>query len=241
MSIHARVSTIVLGSALVFAATATAPVVGSVAAAGGGPPACAYRDIVTPARSYGQYGTTLLDTIYKLPSGYAPRDLRSTGVSGGGLVRSLVVRDLQAMFAAARKAGAPLTIESSYRSYATQVSTFNHWVRVAGRTAALKASARPGHSEHQLGTVVDVTTYRGKSPWLYADWATTKAGAWMRHNAWTFGFVMSYPKGKSPSITCYKYEPWHFRYVGRATAKAIHVSGVTPREWVWLNPRGVHA
>jgi D-alanyl-D-alanine carboxypeptidase len=103
----------------------------------------------------------------------------------------------------------------------------------------MPSPARPGHSEHQLGTVLDVTSYGGNTPWDYADWGATKAGAWMRNNAWTFGFVMSYPKGKS-RITCYSYEPWHFRYVGKATAKAIHDSGLTPREWIWLHPNGLH-
>ena len=35
----------------------------------------------------------------------------------------------------------------------------------------------------------------------------------MRANAWKYGFIMSYPKGKS-AVTCYAYEPWHYRYVG---------------------------
>ena len=43
---------------------------------------------------------------------------------------------------------------------------------------------------------------------------------------------MSYPKGKT-SVTCYAYEPWHFRYVGRAVAAKIHASGLTPREYLW--------
>jgi D-alanyl-D-alanine carboxypeptidase len=50
---------------------------------------------------------------------------------------------------------------------------------------------------------------------------------------------MSYPKGKSPSKTCYKYEPWHFRYVGKDAAAAIHSSGLTLREYLWqLQPQG---
>jgi hypothetical protein len=44
---------------------------------------------------------------------------------------------------------------------------------------------------------------------------------------------MSYPKGKSPSVTCYGYEPWHYRYVGRAEAADIEASGLTTREWLW--------
>jgi zinc D-Ala-D-Ala carboxypeptidase len=237
MSALARLGPVLLGLALAIPIASSVPVVASVAAAAG-LPACAYKDLITPARSYTHYSYTLLDTIYKIPRSYAPVDLRSTGVSGGGQVRALVVRDLRAMFAAARRSGAALTIRSSYRSYSTQVATFNYWVRVGGLKAALHTSARPGHSEHQLGTVLDVTSYGGRAPWDYADWGATKAGAWMRNNAWTFGFVMSYPKGKSP-ITCYSYEPWHFRYVGKATAEAIHDSGLTPRQWIWLHPKGL--
>ena len=51
------------------------------------------------------------------------------------------------------------------------------------------------------------------------DWATTKAGKWLGANAWKYGFIMSYPKGKT-SLTCYMYEPWHFHYIGRARRQA---------------------
>ena len=118
-------------------------------------PTCAYKDVRTGRAAYSKYGTTLLDTIYRLPRGYHPHDLRGTGLRGGGSIRKVALADLRAMDRAARSAGARFAVQSAFRSYATQVSTFNHWVRVAGRKAALKASARPGHSEHQLGTSID--------------------------------------------------------------------------------------
>ena len=68
------------------------------------------------------------------------------------------------------------------------------------------------------------------------SWETTKAGAWLGANAWKYGFVMSYPKGKT-SVTCYMYEPWHFRYVGRTVAKAVHDSKLTLREYLWRQQR----
>ena len=43
---------------------------------------------------------------------------------------------------------------------------------------------------------------------------------------------MSYPKGKT-SVTCYAYEPWHYRYVGRTRAAKIRASGLTLREYLW--------
>ncbi|MGH2407525.1 MAG: M15 family metallopeptidase [Candidatus Limnocylindrales bacterium] len=199
------------------------------------PPKCRYDDVATTFGSTDDWQRTLLDTIYRIPAKYAPTDLVSTGgagISGGGSVRSFVIADLKAMTAAAKSAGASIRVRSAYRSYATQVTTFNYWVSQSGYTAALKVAARPGHSEHQLGTTIDFGSAAGAAPWNYADWATSKAGAWMKANAWRYGFVMSYPKGKTSS-TCYSYEPWHYRYWGVAIAKFIHDSGLVPRVWLW--------
>jgi D-alanyl-D-alanine carboxypeptidase len=192
-----------------------------------------YKDITTAHTAYSDWQTTLVDTIYRLPASYYPPDLTSTGLPGGGLIRALAKPDLTALAKAAAAAGAPLQVTSAFRSYNTQVSTFNYWVRVAGKSAALLSSARPGHSEHQLGLAIDFTSRGGALPWTYADWATTKAGRWMANNAWRYGWVLSYPKGKSPSVTCYIYEPWHYRYVGRSEAAAIHASGLTTRAYLW--------
>ena len=83
MSAPARLGSVLLGLALAIPIASSAPFVGSVAAAAR-LPACAYKDLITPARSYSRYSYTLLDTIYKVPRSYAPGDLHSTGVSGGG-------------------------------------------------------------------------------------------------------------------------------------------------------------
>jgi D-alanyl-D-alanine carboxypeptidase len=188
---------------------------------------------LTAHTAYEDWQITLVDTIYMVSSSYAPPDLTSTGLPGGGSIRAITKDDLTAMAAAAAAAGAPLQVASAYRSYSTQVSTFNYWVGQAGRAAALLASARPGHSEHQLGLAIDFTSAGGAAPWTYNDWATTTAGHWMAVNAWQYGWVISYPKGSSPSITCYQYEPWHYRYVGRDEAAAIHDSGLTTRAYLW--------
>lgn len=108
---------------------------------------------------------------------------------------------------------------------------------VGGYEYALRTSARPGHSEHQLGTTVDVTSAGGAPPWNYSDWAATPAGAWMAANAWRYGFVMSYPRGSFATV-CYDYEPWHYRYVGRDVAARMVAGGLTLREWLWLNGSG---
>jgi zinc D-Ala-D-Ala carboxypeptidase len=121
---------------------------------------------------------------------------------------------------------------SAYRSYAQQAAVFQYWVDIGGYQQALLTSARAGHSEHQLGTTLDFTSQGGADPWNYADWSSTPAGAWMAANAWRYGFVMSYPRD-SLGVTCYSAETWHYRYVGRPIAAALHASGMTLRQAIW--------
>ena len=198
-------------------------------------PPCRVADVATAHRLYSDWPRTLLDTTYRLTSAYGPGALRSTadaGLNGRHRVRALVIADLRALARAARAAGARLAVQSAFRSYSTQAATFAYWTRVHGYSTALKESARAGHSEHQLGTTIDFRSYGGSAPWNYADWGRTKAGTWLRNYAWKYGFVMSYPRGKT-TVTCYTYEPWHFRYVGRKAAAAIRASGLTLREYLW--------
>jgi D-alanyl-D-alanine carboxypeptidase len=198
-------------------------------------PGCRIGDMPTEYRAVKDWDRSILDTYSRLATTYAPGDLRSTayaGLNGGQSVRTLVIPDLRALAAAARSAGARLAVQSAYRSYTTQAYTFRSWVGAYGYAAALLVSARPGHSEHQLGTTIDFKSYGAAAPWYYGDWATTKSGAWLKSNAWKYGFVMSYPKGKT-SLTCYGYEPWHYRYVGREKAAKVRASGLTLRGYLW--------
>jgi zinc D-Ala-D-Ala carboxypeptidase len=198
-------------------------------------PRCSYADVRTQLHAYDDWPRTLLDPIFRVATAYAPPDLvpaSRAGLSSRFRVRAVIVDDLRALAAAARRAGAPLAIQSAYRSYSMQVSAFSYWSGRLGRSTALLVSARPGHSEHQLGTTLDFTSAGGGAPWFYADWGRTKAGRWLAANAWRYGFVMSYPRG-STATTCYRYEPWHYRYVGREAAERIHEGGDTLREWLW--------
>ena len=205
-------------------------------------PPCTYEDVLTPLTSTRNWEATLVDTRLALPSNYVPPNLVSTasaGLNGGYSIRSLVIPDLAALAAAARAHGTPLEVVSAYRSYETQADVFEYWVGVGGREQALRTSARAGHSQHQLGTALDFTSLGGAPPWNYADWAETPAGAWMAANAWRYGFVMTYPPGDF-DVTCYDYEPWHYRYVGRELARVVTGSGVTLREWLWGQGYGVN-
>jgi D-alanyl-D-alanine carboxypeptidase len=235
---RSRLAVLLLATLLVTGLAATVTV-----SAAGTLPSCKVADTLTKYRTYSDWSRSLLDSTYRLASTYKPSDLRSTsyaGLNGGFSVRRLVIADLNAMAAAARRAGARFAVQSAFRSYATQKATFDYWVRVHGYAVALKESARAGHSEHQLGTSLDFRSYGGSAPWNYKDWATTKAGAWLKANAWKYGFVMSYPKGKT-TLTCYTYEPWHYRYVGRTRAAKIRATGLTLREFLWNEQNPVAA
>ena len=140
------------------------------------------------------------------------------------------------MARAAARNGTPIAVNSPYRSYAEQVASFNGWVNVDGYDDAITYSQRPGHSEHQLGLTIDFMTLGGGSA-LQGDWATTPSGKWMSENAWRYGWLMSYPKGEGGGLfseaTCFHYEPWHYRYLGREIARKVHRSGLTIREYLW--------
>jgi len=199
-------------------------------------PACAYEDRPAALTEYGDWPYTLLDTLYTLPETYAPEDLVPVSDAGVGSarmeIRSVVMPDLQVLLAEAEAAGMGLEVQSAYRSYSYQEMTFASWVEQDGMDAALKTSARPGHSEHQLGTALDFRSADGPAAWDLPDWRETPEGAWLAENAARFGFVMSYPEGQE-AVTCYSYEPWHYRYVGREVAAEVAASGLTLREWLW--------
>lgn len=198
-------------------------------------PTCDYLGLPTKHQSYNDWQRTLLDPLHKLDETYAPPDLVST--TGLGLevdkpFRAILQEDLTALLTDAEENGTPLGIQSAYRSYAYQANTFNYWVGLEGEAAALKSSARAGHSEHQLGTTLDFKSRGGPAPWDVEDWAETPAGGWLAANAYRYGFVMSYPRDKE-DVTCYIYEPWHYRYIGREAAAQLKKSGLTLREWLW--------
>ena len=231
-----------LGLAAVFALTSLVgwgAVAGqSVAAAQLPPPECRYDSVLTKHRAYSDWRITLLDTIYMVTRDYEPPKLVSVGnarIAGSGRIRAIVVNDLAAMATAARKAGAPLRVTSAFRSWKKQKYLYEREVEKFGLEQGRARVARPGHSEHQLGTTIDFSSGGSTKPaWQYSNWGQTAAGRWIYRNGWKFGFVLSYPDGQT-SVTCYAYEPWHYRYVGREMAADIHDTALTLREYLWKN------
>ncbi|MDR1178540.1 MAG: M15 family metallopeptidase [Spirochaetaceae bacterium] len=165
------------------------------------------------------YLRILVDKAHALPDGYEPGDL--VALSGpsyrtgrnGLLLRQEAADALEEMAAAAGAEGLTLTVSSTYRSYNYQVEVYARNVREDGQEEADRVSARPGHSQHQLGLVVDFGS-------ISDEFAGTREGRWLLSNAGRFGWSLSFPDGYE-ALTGYRWESWHYRYVGRDLAHFI--------------------
>jgi D-alanyl-D-alanine carboxypeptidase len=124
-----------------------------------------------------------------------------------------------------------LILNSGFRTYKNQQGLYNRTRDTRGLAVAEKLSARPGHSEHQLGLAADFSV-KGSGCAIMVCFGSTEAGMWLAENAHQYGFVLRYPKGYKP-ITGFQYEPWHFRYVGIELATEMQIKGIKTLEEFW--------
>lgn len=168
-----------------------------------------------------------------VPANYVPADLVQPNVrlavSGeAALLNSTTAAAAEAMFAAAARDGVVMTLASGYRSYGTQVATYNGYVAARGQADADTASARPGYSEHQTGWAFDIGDGGGACG-FQPCFADQPAAVWAKANGHRFGFVVRYPWMFHP-ITGYYYEPWHLRYIGVEAATDMANRGISTVE-----------
>lgn len=161
------------------------------------------------------------------PQNWAPDDLVGFG---GKQLRAEAAEAAQKMFDGASAAGLPLIVLSGYRSYDTQVSTYNGWVAQQGQEMADVASARPGYSEHQTGLAFDVGT--GTSCDLQPCFAQTQQAQWLAEHCTEYGFVLRFP-WQQQDVTGYWFESWHFRYIGTDQAAEYKKVGASSLESFW--------
>ncbi|WP_379130080.1 D-alanyl-D-alanine carboxypeptidase family protein [Paenibacillus sp. sgz500958] len=180
--------------------------------------------------------TVLVNKQYKLPDNYKPDDLVYPDVKfifsekiEKRMMRQAAADALEKLFAGAKKDGVYLAGVSAYRSQSTQTRLFNNYVKRDGEAKARTYSAVPGHSEHQTGLAIDVSGSDGKCA-AESCFAGTKEANWLDQHAHEYGFIIRFPEGKQ-SITGYKYEPWHIRYVGKDIAASVAERGITLEEY----------
>ena len=164
----------------------------------------------------------------KLESDYIPPDLEEIDLRFACLnkfLRKEAKINFERMVKDAKDKGYNIVAVSAYRSYNYQEKLYNNYVVDKGFYYADIASARPGHSEHQTGLAVDVADLSLD----YDNFDKTKEFKWMINNSYKYGFILRYPKAKF-HITGFKYEPWHYRYVGIKLASYLYKNNLLLEE-----------
>ncbi len=172
------------------------------------------------------YGNLILCNKYlKLKSDYEPNDLEQIDskyfISGNPNVRQMRKEAKEAfemLSEASIKAGFPVYGQSAYRGYDQQEKLYNNAVSTMGKDAADNDTARPGHSEHQTGLTIDVSSTKSGN---MLSFHKTSSYTWMCDNAYKYGFILRYPKDYE-KIHGFVYESWHYRYVGIEVATDMH-------------------
>jgi D-alanyl-D-alanine carboxypeptidase len=192
-----------------------------------------YQDISTI------YSPTSYDFLVnknnKLTSDYIPNDLENISLEyscENKQLRYEAKNAFEKMAKRAKEDGYNIIAVSTYRSYEYQEKLYNNYVKDKGKYYADLASARAGHSEHQTGLAVDVAN----TSLDYDNFEQTKEFNWMINNSYKYGFILRYPKAKF-HITGFKYEPWHYRYVGIDIATYIYENNITLEEYNKINTR----
>ena len=169
-------------------------------------------------------GNIIVNKTYSLPADYKPQSPYVEIYAGycTDCIEDYVMEAFLEMEKDAEKEGLSMRIGSGYRSYNTQVNLYNSYMAKDGKEEADTYSARAGYSEHQSGLCFDI----------YPDgpsFTNTKEGKWVNDNAYKYGLVIRFPKGKD-EYTGYTYESWHLRYVGKDLAKILYNDG----DWLSL-------
>ena len=171
----------------------------------------------------------LVNKLNRLQSNYVPHDLEQISLNyatNNKFLRKEAKENFEKLSSDAKKIGYSIIAVSAYRDYDYQENLFNNYVKEKGENYALKCSAKAGHSEHQTGLSVDVMGSNND----YDEFEKSKEFDWMKNNSYKYGFILRYPKGKE-YITGFKYEPWHYRYVGKDVASIIYTEGITLEEY----------
>ena len=162
----------------------------------------------------------LVNRQYTITEAFEPDDLREAAAA------------LEEMFAACKEeTGIMLISISGYRSYEKQNNIYSRKLRAVKRDVAKAQEyvAPPGASEHQLGLAMDIG--QKNKTHLNDKFADTPGAQWAYENCWRFGFILRYGKDWE-DVTGYKYESWHFRYVGKEVAKEIHEANIPYETWM---------
>ena len=174
-----------------------------------------------------------VNKFYALSSDYTPENLvnipldYSYGSEGDNKLNDYAYEKFLDLWQAANDAGYYLMVTSSYRNYADQEEIYEYRKSTLGERKADETAARPGHSEHQTGLVVDMTSKTEPDAESFSE---SEAYKWLKENAYQYGWIERYPEDKT-YLTGYSPESWHWRYVGIEAATVMHEENITYDEY----------
>jgi zinc D-Ala-D-Ala carboxypeptidase len=147
-----------------------------------------------------------------LPYAEAPA-AELVSIGGGYRLRQSAAAKFQSMIAAARSSGVNITTISAFRSVEDQKRLFFGVGAARGQqpTKRAEVSAPPTYSEHHTGYAIDLGDSSVPATNLSQNFDTTPAFKWLKANAATYSFELSFPKDNIQKVS---YEPWHWRFVG---------------------------
>jgi len=175
------------------------------------------------------FNITLLANKYnKLSENYVPDDLMKIkdefSKDDEQMLSKIACVAFEEMATKALEENIYIEANSAYRSYETQQEVYDENKNLYGLQYAENYVARAGFSEHQTGLALDI---KSKDTNVFSN---SDEYSWVKENAHLYGFIMRYPKGKE-YITGYKYESWHYRYVGVDIATYIYENDITYDEY----------
>lgn len=148
--------------------------------------------------------------------------------------------DLCAMLKAAGMEGFDFWIASAYRSVEYQEELIEKDIlKYTGqgdsyeqaKAKAYEYKMPPGNSEHHTGLALDILCSTNTK--MDITQAEEPGNLWLREHCSEYGFVLRYPEGREDK-TGIKYEPWHFRYVGKEAAVYMTNHQLVLEEYVAL-------
>lgn len=172
----------------------------------------------------------LVNKYNYLPSNFIPNNLVITDEYSKGNIKlvSEVYDAFKKMANDAKKENLNIRIISAYRSYDYQKNLYNNYLKNDTQEVVDTYSARPGFSEHQTGLAIDIDNI----VLSYDKFHLTQEFGWMKNNCYKYGFILRYDIDKE-NITGYKYEPWHYRYVGIKISEYIYRNNITFEEYYY--------
>ncbi len=163
----------------------------------------------------------LVNKFHYLKEDYSPDDIVPISnwyAYEGHSTKKEVYDHYISMWNDANELGLVLLVNSSYRTFEEQQEQYD--------MSNDDYASRPGFSEHQTGLALDIVADGVQGN----EFENTDEFKWLQENAYKYGFILRYPKGKE-HITGYNYESWHYRYVGKELAAKVKESGLTYDEY----------